>query len=33
MIYWGINALNHGSSLAVIKDGQLMSNEFCTSDE
>jgi carbamoyltransferase len=33
MIYWGINALNHGSSLAVIKDGQLMSNEFCTSDD
>lgn len=33
MIYWGINALNHGSSLAVIKDGRLMSNEFCLGDE
>jgi carbamoyltransferase len=33
MIYWGINALNHGSSLAVIKDGQLMSNDFCSTDE
>jgi len=33
MIYWGINALNHGSSLAVIKDGLLISNEFCSSDE
>jgi carbamoyltransferase len=24
MIQWGINALNHGSSLAVFKDGELM---------
>ncbi len=33
MICWGINALNHGSSLAVIKEGRLMSNEFCSTDE
>lgn len=33
MIAWGINALNHGSSLAVIKDGYLRSNEFCVNDE
>ena len=26
MIYWGINALNHGSSLAVFDNGQLISN-------
>lgn len=32
MITWGINALNHGSSLAVFKDGKLLSNEFCHSD-
>ena len=25
MIQWGVNALNHGSSLAVFKDGQLQS--------
>ncbi len=33
MIEWGINALNHGSSLAVFENGQLVSNEFCHSDE
>ena len=33
MIYWGINALNHGSSLAVFKDGRLVSNTFAPSDE
>lgn len=33
MIYWGINALNHGSSLAVFKDGRLVSNTFNPSDE
>jgi len=33
MIHWGINALNHGSSLAVFKDGNLISNEFCYSDD
>lgn len=33
MIAWGINALNHGSSLAVIKDGRLLTNEFCSADE
>ena len=32
MIYWGINALNHGSSLAVFKNGELWSNTFNTSD-
>lgn len=32
MIYWGINALNHGSSLAVFKDNKLWSNTFDTSD-
>jgi carbamoyltransferase len=32
MIQWGINALNHGSSLAVFKDGTLISNEFDKSD-
>ena len=26
MIYWGINALNHGSSLAVFKNGEFISN-------
>ena len=26
MIYWGINALNHGSSLAVFNNGQLIFN-------
>jgi carbamoyltransferase len=28
MIQWGINALNHGSSLAVFKDGKFVSNTF-----
>lgn len=32
MILWGINALNHGSSLAVFKDGKLQSNESDSSD-
>jgi carbamoyltransferase len=33
MIEWGINALNHGSSLAVFRDGILISNEVCKADE
>jgi len=33
MIQWGINALNHGSSLAVFKDGQFQSNTMSTEDE
>ena len=33
MIYWGINALNHGSSLAVFKNGRLLSNTFSREDE
>lgn len=33
MIQWGINALNHGSSLAVIKDSKLIYNKVDTSDE
>ncbi len=33
MILWGINALNHGSSLAVFKDGKLQSNESAIQDE
>ena len=33
MIAWGINALNHGSSLAVFKDGKLVSNVFGKEDE
>ena len=33
MIAWGVNALNHGSSLAVFKDGQLVSNESRKEDE
>ena len=33
MINWGINALNHGSSLAVFKDSQLLSNNFRKEDE
>ena len=33
MIAWGINALNHGSSLAVFKDGKLISNVFDKEDE
>lgn len=33
MIHWGINALNHGSSLAVFKNHKLLSLEVSTSDE
>ena len=33
MIQWGINALNHGSSLAVFKDYKLISNQVCINDE
>jgi carbamoyltransferase len=33
MITWGINALNHGSSLAVFKNGRLISNDFDKCDE
>jgi len=33
MIAWGVNALNHGSSLAVFKDSVLISNSFNKSDE
>jgi len=29
MINWGINALNHGSSLAVFNNGNLQSLDFC----
>lgn len=32
MIHWGINALNHGSSLAVFKEGKLISNTFDKAD-
>jgi carbamoyltransferase len=33
MIHWGINALNHGSSLAVFKDHKLLTNLTNRSDE
>ena len=33
MIQWGINALNHGSSLAVFKDGVFQTNNISTDDE
>jgi len=33
MITWGINALNHGSSLAVFKSGKLQSLATCKDDE
>ena len=33
MIHWGVNALNHESSLAVFKDGSLWSNQASSSDE
>jgi carbamoyltransferase len=33
MIVWGVNALNHGSSLAVFKNGSLWSNQVRLSDE
>jgi len=32
MITWGINALNHGSSLALFENNQLISNELSYSD-
>jgi len=32
MIEWGINALNHGSSVAVFKDGEYINNVVSTSD-
>ena len=32
MIHWGINALNHGSSLAVFKDGALIQQTSHSSD-
>jgi carbamoyltransferase len=32
MIHWGINSLNHGSSLAVFKDGQFISISQSTQD-
>jgi len=32
MIYWGINALNHGSSIAVFKDNDLKLFEFVKQD-
>jgi carbamoyltransferase len=32
MIYWGVNALNHGSSLAVFKEGKLVSQTTNTSN-
>jgi carbamoyltransferase len=33
MIAWGINALNHGSSLAVFNNNQLVSNVYTADDE
>ena len=33
MIAWGINALNHGSSLAVFKDNKLLSNKCSVDDK
>jgi len=33
MIHWGINALNHGSSLAVFKEGKLVSQTISKYDE
>jgi carbamoyltransferase len=33
MIHWGINALNHGSSLAVFNNGNLQSLDFCKDDK
>jgi carbamoyltransferase len=33
MIQWGINALNHGSSLAVFKDSELLSWVTCKDNE
>jgi carbamoyltransferase len=33
MITWGINALNHGSSLAVFENNQLVNWAFCSNDK
>jgi carbamoyltransferase len=33
MISWGINALNHGSSLAVFENNELRSFDVCPTDE
>lgn len=33
MIVWGVNALNHGSSLAVFDNNKLISNTVCSTDE
>lgn len=33
MIAWGINALNHGSSLAVFSGGDLVKFEVCSNDQ
>lgn len=33
MILWGVNALNHGHSIAVFKDGQFIDNYTGTSDQ
>lgn len=33
MIHWGINALNHGSSLAIFNNGQLLSLAICEGDK
>jgi carbamoyltransferase len=33
MIQWGVNALNHGHSIAVFKDSKLMNNYVGTQDE
>jgi len=33
MIYWGINALNHGSSLTVFSGGNLAIHKTCETDE
>jgi len=33
MISWGVNALNHGSSIAVFKDGNYINNVISSSDE
>jgi len=33
MISWGVNALNHGSSIAVFKDGNYINNVISNNDE
>ena len=33
MIYWGINALNHGSSISAVRGDQLLYYAFDKSDE